>query len=91
MTLSLVNVWHSPLDEVFECPIFSGLLVKHLERLKRCGAVTGAGDWSRLLQEHGQEFGLAEGFTWGDGVPGYDLYLPDRDLKSEKIEKKWFV
>lgn len=39
-TLSLVNVWHSPLDEVFERPIFSGLSVELMERLKRRGAVT---------------------------------------------------
>lgn len=38
-TLSLVNVWHSPLDEVFEKPIFSGLSVEMIERLKRREAV----------------------------------------------------
>jgi hypothetical protein len=39
-TLSLVNVWHSPLDEPFEKPIFSGLGVALMERLKTRRAVT---------------------------------------------------
>ena len=39
-TLSLVNVWHSPYDEPFERPIFSGLSVELMERLKRRGSVT---------------------------------------------------
>ena len=39
-TLSLVNVWHSRFDEVFERPIFSGLSVELIERLKRRGSVT---------------------------------------------------
>lgn len=39
-TLSLVNVWHSPLDEVFEKPIFAGLSLEVMERLKARGSVT---------------------------------------------------
>lgn len=39
-TLSLVNVWHSPLDEVFEKPIFSGLSLEVIARLKKRGSVT---------------------------------------------------
>jgi hypothetical protein len=39
-TLSLVNVWHSAYDEPFERPIFSGLSVELMERLKRRGSVT---------------------------------------------------
>jgi hypothetical protein len=38
-TLSLVNVWHSPLDEVFERPIMGGLTLELMERLKRRNAV----------------------------------------------------
>ncbi len=38
-TLSLVNVWHSHLDEVFEKPIFAGLTLEVMERLKKRGAV----------------------------------------------------
>lgn len=38
-TLSLVNVWHSPYDEVFEKRIFSGLSVEVMERLKKRKAV----------------------------------------------------
>jgi len=48
-TLSLVNVWHSPLDEVFERPIFAGLTVETMERLKRRGGVTertGSDAWA---------------------------------------------
>lgn len=39
-TLSLVNVWHSPLDEVFEKQIFSGLTAEIMDRLRKRGAVT---------------------------------------------------
>lgn len=39
-TLSLVNVWHSALDANFESPIFAGLTVEMMERLKQRQAVT---------------------------------------------------
>jgi glycine/D-amino acid oxidase-like deaminating enzyme len=39
-TLSLVNVWHSPLDEVFEQRIIGGLTVEVMDRLARRDAVT---------------------------------------------------
>jgi hypothetical protein len=39
-TLSMVNVWHSPLDESFEKPILAGLTVELMERLKCRRAVT---------------------------------------------------
>jgi len=39
-TLSQVNVWHSPFDETFSQPIFAGLSVEVMERLKARGAVT---------------------------------------------------
>jgi len=39
-TLSLVNVWHSPLDEIFEKPVLAGLTIELMERLKRRGSVT---------------------------------------------------
>jgi hypothetical protein len=179
-TLSLVNVWHSAYDEPFERPIFSGLSVELMERLKRRGSVTerekspdwawsfnsaemqieldelvaehrieswlhtafagpllehgrlaaiavenksGRGairarffidasgdgdlcqrlglptylasrrqpsttcalfsgwdslkntDWGGLIREHGEEFGLPQGFAWGAKVPGSDLYM----------------
>lgn len=38
-TLSLVNVWHSAFDETFEQPIFAGLSVEVMERLRRRNAV----------------------------------------------------
>ena len=38
-TLSLVNVWHSPLDEIFEKRIIAGLTIEVMERLKKRGAV----------------------------------------------------
>ncbi len=38
-TLSLVNVWHSPMDEVFEKTIFAGLSIELMERLKKRKAV----------------------------------------------------
>lgn len=38
-TLSLVNVWHSPLDERFQNTIFSGLSVELMDRLKKRRAV----------------------------------------------------
>ena len=38
-TISLVNVWHSPLDTVYDKPIIGGLTVETMERLKRRGAV----------------------------------------------------
>jgi hypothetical protein len=38
-TLSLVNVWHSPLDEIFERQIFAGLTVEVMDRLAKRGAV----------------------------------------------------
>ena len=38
-TLSLVNLWHSCLDEVYERPIFRGLTVEVMERLRQRGAV----------------------------------------------------
>lgn len=41
-TLSMVNVWHSPMDEVFEKPIFSGLTVEVMTRLKKRKAVKEA-------------------------------------------------
>lgn len=34
-TLSLVNVWHTPLDEAFETRIFAGLTQEVIDRLKR--------------------------------------------------------
>ncbi|MDP0497179.1 MAG: FAD-dependent oxidoreductase [Verrucomicrobiota bacterium JB024] len=39
-TLSLVNIWHSPLDTVFEKPIMAGLTTEVIERLKHRRAVT---------------------------------------------------
>jgi len=39
-TLSLVNVWHTPLDEVFERRIIGGLTIELMDRLKRRDAVT---------------------------------------------------
>ncbi|MEX0653251.1 MAG: FAD-dependent oxidoreductase [Phycisphaeraceae bacterium] len=38
-TLSLVNVWHSPLDEAFERPIIGGLTLEVMQRLERRAAV----------------------------------------------------
>ncbi len=38
-TLSMVNVWHSPLDEVFEKEIFAGLTVEVMQRLRKRNAV----------------------------------------------------
>lgn len=38
-TLSLVNVWHSPLDEAVKRRIFSGLTQETIDRLKRRGTV----------------------------------------------------
>lgn len=38
-TLSLVNIWHSHLDEVFERPIFAGLTLEVMERLSKRDAV----------------------------------------------------
>ena len=38
-TLSLVNVWHSPLDETFERSIIGGLTLEVMERLKKRNAV----------------------------------------------------
>lgn len=38
-TLSLVNVWHTPLDEIFEKRIFSGLTQEVVDRLKQRNAV----------------------------------------------------
>ena len=37
-TLSMVNVWHSPYDEVFEKQIFAGLTFEVIDRLKKRGA-----------------------------------------------------
>jgi hypothetical protein len=179
-TLSLVNVWHSPYDEVFEKQVFSGLTIEIMERLKLRNAVkdrpnspdyawsfnsaemqieldqlvaenrihpwlqtafaaphvvddqlvavivenksgrvaiksrffidaTGDGDlchrlgletyvscrtqpsttcalfsgwdsldkvdWQQLLRNHGEEFGLPQGFAWGTRVPDSDLYM----------------
>ncbi|MDQ8208870.1 FAD-dependent oxidoreductase [Coraliomargarita sp. SDUM461003] len=39
-TLSLVNVWHSPYDEVFAKQIFAGLSIETMDRLKLRQAVT---------------------------------------------------
>ncbi len=39
-TLSLVNVWHSPLDTIFEKPIIGGLTLELMGRLKARGVVT---------------------------------------------------
>jgi hypothetical protein len=38
-TLSLVNVWHSPLDEVFEKQIFAGLSIETMDRLRIRNAI----------------------------------------------------
>ncbi|MEZ0296408.1 MAG: FAD-dependent oxidoreductase [Candidatus Methylacidiphilales bacterium] len=38
-TISLVNVWHSRFDEVFEKEIFAGLTTETMDRLKKRGAV----------------------------------------------------
>lgn len=38
-TLSLVNVWHSPLDTVFEKQIMAGLTVETMDRLRKRNAV----------------------------------------------------
>jgi hypothetical protein len=38
-TISLVNVWHSPLDTVYEKPIIGGLTLEVIARLKARGAV----------------------------------------------------
>lgn len=48
-TLSLVNVWHSPLDEVFEKQIFAGLSIEVMDRLRKRGAVidrAGSDAWA---------------------------------------------
>ncbi len=39
-TISMVNVWHTNLDEKFEKTIFAGLTVEIMDRLKKRGAVT---------------------------------------------------
>lgn len=39
-TLSLVNVWHSPLDTEFKRPIIGGLTLETMQRLQRRGCVT---------------------------------------------------
>lgn len=41
-TISLVNVWHSQFDEVFEKQIFAGLTLEVIERLRRRDAVSDA-------------------------------------------------
>jgi hypothetical protein len=38
-TLSMVNVWHSPLDTVFQKPIIGGLTIELMDRLRARGAV----------------------------------------------------
>ncbi|MDF3128738.1 FAD-dependent oxidoreductase [Kiritimatiellaeota bacterium B1221] len=38
-TLSMVNVWHTPLDEVYETRIFAGLSQELIDRLKKRDAV----------------------------------------------------
>ncbi len=32
-------------------------------------------DWQALLRQHGEEFGLPEGFAWGASVPGTDAHM----------------
>ncbi|PTY04010.1 FAD-dependent oxidoreductase [Verrucomicrobia bacterium LW23] len=47
-TISLVNVWHSRMDETFERQIFAGLSIETMERLKKRDAVRcreGSPDW----------------------------------------------
>jgi hypothetical protein len=38
-TISMVNIWHSPYDEVFQKQIFAGLTFEVIDRLKRRDAV----------------------------------------------------
>ncbi len=85
-TLSMVNVWHSPLDERFEFPIFAGLGPELMERLKMRGAVGEHPNsphfaWSfhpaemqleldRLVLEHGIEPWLHTAFAAPHVVDG---------------------
>ncbi|HEV7300616.1 MAG TPA: FAD-dependent oxidoreductase [Tepidisphaeraceae bacterium] len=39
-TISLVNVWHTPLDTIYQRPIIGGLTLELVDRLKRRGAIT---------------------------------------------------
>lgn len=62
-TLSMVNVWHSPLDETFERPIFAGLSVELMERLKTRDAVTervGSPHWAWSFNAAEMEIELDE-------------------------------
>src|SRR5882757_7608580 len=68
-TLSMVNVWHSPLDTVFKKPIIGGLTIELTDRLRERGAMIDKSDsphwaWAfnpfemmieldRLVLEHG--------------------------------------
>ena len=38
-TISMVNVWHSPLDTVFQRPIIGGLTIELMDRLRKRNAV----------------------------------------------------
>jgi hypothetical protein len=38
-TISMVNVWHSPLDTIFERPIIGGLTIELIDRLRKRNAV----------------------------------------------------
>jgi hypothetical protein len=43
-TLSMVNVWHSPLDTVFKRPIIGGLTIELMDRLRKRNAVIDRAD-----------------------------------------------
>jgi hypothetical protein len=98
-TLSLVNVWHSPYDEVFERKIIGGLTLEVMERLKKRGAVREqerSPDWAWAFNPAEMQLALDRLLT----EEGVHLYLhtlfvspyveePDADLmRGIAVENK---
>jgi hypothetical protein len=95
-TLSLVNVWHSELDERFETPIFSGLTVELIDRLRKRGAVTDrqndpAWAWafnSAEMQIELDEMVIEHGIVPWLHTAFVDVQSDESNVKSILVENK---
>lgn len=95
-TLSLVNVWHSPLDEIFEKTIFSGLSVELMNRLqKRHAAASWEHSTSRAwtfnspeMQIELDELVLEHGITPWLHTAFVAPHVENGELKAVLVENK---
>lgn len=95
-TISLVNVWHSPLDEVFERQIFAGLTIETMDRLRKRKAVIDrerSDAWAWAFNSSELQIELDELITESKVVPFLHTmfvapHVEDGELTAVVVENK---